>query len=82
MKAKDVLAALQDVRSTDKRPYQSYGNMLVAITVLESSRLAQGKLTFAEGIIVLAVAVAFYLASRKSHYRYIQAVRALNGKDA
>ncbi len=82
MKAKDVLAALQDVRSTDKRPYQFYGNMLVAITVLESSRLAQGKLTFAEGIIVLAVAVAFYLASRKSHYRYIQAVRALNGKDA
>ena len=30
MKNKDVLAALQDVRSSDKRPYQFYGNMLVA----------------------------------------------------
>jgi hypothetical protein len=82
MKAKDVLTALQDVRSTDKRPYQFYGNMLVALAVLESSRLAQGRASAAEGVLAFFVAIAFYLASRKSHYRYMQAVGALNAKDA
>jgi hypothetical protein len=81
MKAKDVLAALQDVRSTDKRPYQFYGNMLVALAILEASRLTQSKAVAAEIAISVAVGVAFYLASRKSHFRYMQAVRALNSKD-
>ena len=82
MKSKDVLAALQDVRSTDKRPYQFYGNMLVALAILEWSRLEQGRVAIAEGALAVAVAFAFYLASRKSHYRYTQAVSALNAKDA
>ena len=82
LKNKDALVALQDVRSTDKRPYQFYGNMLVALAILEFSRVAHGKASSAEVGFGILVGLAFYLASRKSHFRYMSAVRAINGKDA
>ena len=63
MKNKDVLAALQDARLSDKHPYQFYGNMLVALAIFEASRIKHGTVMATEIAITLLAVAAFYLAS-------------------
>lgn len=46
------------------------------------ARINQGTATGTEIALALLAAFAFYLASRKSHYRYMTAVAALNGPEA
>lgn len=80
---KDVLAALSDAKTSDKRPYQFYGNMLLAVSAFELARAYSAIPTKGEIAIVLLGAISFYLAARRSCYRYMAAVSALNqvGRD-
>jgi hypothetical protein len=75
---KDVLAALSDAKASDKRPYQFYGNMLLSLYALELARAYTTGLGLAELAIFVVAAVSFYLAARRSSYRYMTAVAALN----
>jgi hypothetical protein len=74
--SKDVLAAFQEAKANDKRPYQFYGNMLVALVILETSRFQH--VTIGELGLALSMILGFYFAARKSYYRYVTAVAELN----
>lgn len=76
----ELLTALQDVRLNEKRPYQFYGNMLISIILFELPRFTQVATSSFEKILVILILIAFYFASRKSHYRYTLAIQALNRK--
>lgn len=78
VKNNNLLTALQDVRLNEKRPYQFYGNMLISIILFELPRFTQNTTSNFEKILVILILIAFYFASRKSHYRYTTAIQALN----
>lgn len=80
VKNNDLLCALQDARLNEKRPYQFYGNMLISIILFELPRFTSSATSNFEKILVILVIIAFYFASRKSHYRYALAIQALNRK--
>jgi hypothetical protein len=76
----ELLSALQDARLNEKRPYQFYGNMLISIILFELPRFTSNATSIFEKTLVMLVIIAFYFASRKSHYRYALAIQALNRK--
>jgi hypothetical protein len=73
--------------ANDKRPYQFYGNMALAITIAAAVLFWKMRRERSRGglrlLLVLAVWVimfmTFYLGARLSYYRFVTAVRAING---
>jgi hypothetical protein len=73
--------------SREKRPFQFYGNMVLAITVVALTvlglfRASQTRLSARRLLLVTTmwtiVAITFYCGARLSHYRFMAAVTALN----
>ena len=77
------LAAYVEARATDKRPYQFYGNLFIALAIyIAGAVFEHGPLgTDFPVIVVIAHAIGFgllYSASRRSHYRYMKSVTDFN----
>jgi hypothetical protein len=85
--SKDDLEALKELKNEEKRPYQFYGNMLIALTCLlgcllilcfkKNTRVAWRQ------FVVIFVAYLFsfwilYIGSRFSHFNYMHRVEDLN----
>lgn len=75
--------------SRDKRPYQFYGNMVLAVSIVAGTGLAgmlKGKNKskrswpkIVAGVALWAVlAATFYVGSRTAHYRFMNSVKVLN----
>ena len=82
---KERLAAFLAAQANDKRPYQFYGNALLAwpILVVGSRRYLRShsqKVVWRRALWLIAifVAVTLYGAARQSHYRYMNTVHAFN----
>jgi hypothetical protein len=73
--------------ASDKRPYQFYGNMALAITIATAVAVLKMRKAFSpvgRGRYVLVMVawaimlVTFYSGARLSHYRFMKAVREIN----
>ena len=73
------MAAYQEAKASEKRPFQFYGNTFLAITLLLVARLATGATPITDpSTFVLLVAMAFlYVGARSAYYRYVEALRSL-----
>jgi len=82
------LNALVMAEQNDKRPYQFYGNTLIAIMIFCLSWVACGpnkgttntwkKRALRAGPAFIVIALILYPASRLSYYRYVTSVESLN----
>jgi hypothetical protein len=72
-----VLAAYLEAKASEKRPYQFYGNLLIAL-IFASARTSSTdfKLT----AVLLFSCIFLYFSARRSHARFITAVVQLNNK--
>ncbi len=77
------LAAYLEAKASDKRPYQFYGNTLLALVLVATGILLGGpykpnqRRLYALGILIVALAV-LYPAARLSHFRFMETVSAFN----
>ena len=77
------LAAYLEAKAADKRPYQFYGNLIIALAIYLFGGSFERKALETDQPLVLIVgcSVAFltlYGAARRSHYRYMESVRHFN----
>jgi hypothetical protein len=80
------LNAYREAEENDKRPYQFYGNILLAVIILIAgwwsasfkTRTKLPKRTMLALTGVILAVVILYPACRKSYYRYNKAVAAIN----
>ncbi len=82
-----ALNVFLEAKASEKRPYQFYGNVLVVVLAVSLIRLIGqgvgrntdvGTAAIWVGLIVAAT-VILYPAARRSYFRYIVALRQLNG---
>lgn len=77
------LAAYLEAKAADKRPYQFYGNLIIALVMylLGGAFERKGLEADEPAVLIVGYSVAFltlYGAARRSHYRYMQSVRRFN----
>ena len=80
--------ALELLVKTEKRPYQFYGNVMIAMLLFafaymnkkwrEESRMSLNQLLLSSTVLVVVVLV-LYLGARSSHYRYMASLSDLTG---
>lgn len=73
------MAAFQEAKASEKRPYQFYGNMLLALALLLAGRLHAGGGGMPAGAVaVIVLSMLFlYTGARSAHYRYVTALKAI-----
>jgi hypothetical protein len=77
------LSAYNEAKAADKRPYQFYGNTLLALILvavgilLRAPHSLKRRILFAFGIIVTGL-VVLYPAARESHFRFMETVIKMN----
>ena len=86
--AAGAMEVFREARAEDKRPYQFYGNLLVAVLllavawpvgILRQHAVAPSILTlFIYSVLFVPTILALYSASRRSHFRYMREIRRLN----
>jgi hypothetical protein len=83
---KEVLGAFMEAKASEKRPYQFYGNFLVALIIYLTMQITSPDYgpfnwTLRRAVIRLIILVVLsflYTAARAAHKRYMEAVRDLN----
>lgn len=80
--------ALELLVKTEKRPYQFYGNVMIAMLLFALAymakqwrgerRMSLNHLLLSSTVLVVVVTV-LYLGARSSHYRYMASVKDLTG---
>jgi hypothetical protein len=71
-----TLDAFREAVLQDKRPYQFYGNTLIATVIWAFS---VGQLSSTAWVVLVVSWVLLYIGSRRSHFTYMTTVKALNG---
>lgn len=74
-----ALDAFKEAVLQDKRPYQFYGNTLLATAIWAFSI---GQLSRTDWVILLVAWALLYIGARRSHFTYMTTIRALNGMSA
>lgn len=86
---KDDLEVLQELKNEEKRPYQFYGNTIIAIlcfivcflvTCIKAKSRQKWRQFAAVLIILLTFSWILYTGSRFSHHNYMNGVKRLNEK--
>jgi hypothetical protein len=87
--SKDNLEVLKELKNEEKRPYQFYGNTIIAFTcfiicililcIRKNTRLAWKQFAYAF-VVYLFFSWVLYIGSRFSHYNYMEGVKQLNEK--
>lgn len=81
-----ALEAFREAKADDKRPYQFYGNTLIALLILLGAKFLSGgsflpqtlELRVIGAVIILTALLLLYLAARFSHWRYMETIAKLN----
>lgn len=73
------MAAYQEAKASEKRPFQFYGNMFLSLTLLLAAKVgARGTPVWDPTVVVLLLAMIFlYVGARSAYYRYTEALRSI-----
>jgi len=86
---KDDLEVLKELKNEEKRPYQFYGNTIIAIfcfigcslaAAIRASNRQRWRQFWGLTLLLLIFSWILYTGSRFSHYHYMEGVKKMNNK--